>query len=631
MAATAGNETTSARSLEAIVDFAVGSHARAIAVLLVVALLSFLPGFFSIPPIDRDEARFAQATKQMVESSDYIDIRFQDEVRYKKPVGIYWLQAGVVKAASALGFQRALTTIWLYRIPSLVGAIGAVLLTYWAALAFVTPRAALLAGLMLASCVLLGFERLIAKTDAMLLMTVVAAMGAMARAYLSEQRAQPSGSMPTLGTRRSRIYPTSATLIVPNSSEPEFGCVDIEPQSIEFASGPARRLGTKRRTRTTSTAAAWQVAAVFWTALAAGVLLKGPLIVMVVGLAAVALILVDHSVRWLLALKPLAGIVWFALLVLPWFLAIIGRAGDAFFAESVGQDLLSKVFAGQESHGAPPGTYFVLFWLTFWPGATLAALATPAAWAARREPTTKFLLAWLVPSWLVLELVMTKLPHYVLPLYPAIAILIAGAIDARLLSRRPFLVWGTIWWFVVPMVAGLVGIVALAVIGRQFGLLVWPLIGAAAVMSFLAWRLYEADGAEHALLRAITAAVLTAIAIFALIIPSLGQLFPSPTLARVLRDSGCAQPMAAAVGYQEPSLVFLAGTATRLTDTAGAAEFLRGGECRFAFVEARQERSFAQRAEAIGLRYTAGPRVDAINISTGQPIIITVFRSAGPS
>jgi 4-amino-4-deoxy-L-arabinose transferase-like glycosyltransferase len=273
----------------------------------------------------------------------------------------------------------------------------------------------------------------------------------------------------------------------------------------------------------------------------------------------------------------------------------------------------------------------VLFWFTFWPGATLAALATPAVWAARREPATKFLLAWLVPSWLVLELVITKLPHYVLPLYPAVAILIAGAIDARALSRKPFLVWGTIWWFVVPMLAGIGGIVALAVIGRQFGLLVWPLIGAAAVMSFLAWRLYEADGAEHSLLRAIVAAILTAIAIFALIVPSLEKLFPAPTLARVLRESGCAQPEVAAVGYHEPSLVFLAGTATHLTDSAGAAEFLRGGECRFAFVEARQERSFAQRAEAIGLRITSGPRIDAINISTGQWITIAVFRSVGRS
>src|SRR3989449_2132943 len=181
MTVTAGQQrrqTWSGRSLEDVVDFAMGSHARAAAVLLVVALLGFLPGLFSIPPIDRDEARFAQATKQMLESGDYVDIRFQDEVRYKKPVGIYWLQAGVVKTASALGFPHALTTIWLYRIPSLVGAIGAVLLTYWAALAFVSRRAAALAGLMMASCVLLGIERLIAKTDAMLLMTVVAAMGA---------------------------------------------------------------------------------------------------------------------------------------------------------------------------------------------------------------------------------------------------------------------------------------------------------------------------------------------------------------------------------------------------------------------------------------------------------------------
>jgi 4-amino-4-deoxy-L-arabinose transferase-like glycosyltransferase len=559
----------SARGLTAIVDFAVGSHARALAVLLVVALLSFLPGFFSIPPIDRDEARFAQATKQMLESGDYVDIRFQDEMRYKKPVGIYWLQAAVVKSAHALGFERALTTIWLYRLPSLAGATGAVLLTYWAALALVSRRAAMLAALMMASCVLLGFERLIAKTDAMLLMTVVAAMGAMARTYLPKER---DGST-----------------------------------------------------------WAWVNPAVFWTALAAGVLLKGPLIVMVCAFAAIALVVVDRSARWLLALKPIPGLAWFALLVLPWFLAIIGRAGDAFFAESVGQDLLTKVFSSQESHGAPPGYYFVLFWLTFWPGAMLAALATPAVWTARHVAATRFLLAWLVPSWLVLELVITKLPHYVLPLYPAVAILIAGVIDQGTLSRRPFFVWGTIWWFVVPLLVGIAGITMLAVIGRQFGLLVWPLIGAAAVMGFLAWRLYEVDGAEHSLLRAVVAAILTGIAIFALIIPSLGQLFPSPALARILRNSGCAQPAAAAVGYEEPSLVFLAGTGTRLTDIAGAAEFLRGGECRFALIEARQERSFAQRAEAIGLRYTAGPRVEAINVSTGRPVSIAVFRSVGPS
>src|SRR5438093_13692153 len=122
-----GRERASPRSLKTIVDFAIGSHARAAMVLLVVALLGFLPGFFSIPPIDRDEARFAQATKQMVEIGDYVDIRFQDEVRYKKPVGIYWLQAGFVNAASAIAGPEAHRKIWIYRLPSLIGAVGSVL------------------------------------------------------------------------------------------------------------------------------------------------------------------------------------------------------------------------------------------------------------------------------------------------------------------------------------------------------------------------------------------------------------------------------------------------------------------------------------------------------------------------
>ncbi len=112
-------------------------------------------------------------------------------------------------------------------------------------------------------------------------------------------------------------------------------------------------------------------------------------------------------------------------------------SGDGFFAESVGQDLFSKLFQGQESHGAPPGYYLLLFWVTFWPGATLAGLAAPAVCAARREPGAKFLLAWIVPTWILFELVVTKLPHYVLPLYPAIAILIAGVVSARVLSAKP--------------------------------------------------------------------------------------------------------------------------------------------------------------------------------------------------
>jgi 4-amino-4-deoxy-L-arabinose transferase-like glycosyltransferase len=233
------------KGFAALFDYAAGSSRRAAVVLTLVSLTAFLPGFFQIPPVDRDEAYFAQATKQMIETGDYVDIRYQDDVRYRKPVGIYWLQASVVNTASALGLTSAHTTIWLYRLPSLFGAIAAVLATYWCALAFVSRRGALLAALMMLSSAILGVEARLAKTDAVLLFTVVVAMAVLARVYLAPRR-----------------------------GDPQPGLVQI---------------------------------AIFWTALAFGILIKGPLILMVVGLAVLTLVVFDRSARWLLALRRYAG------------------------------------------------------------------------------------------------------------------------------------------------------------------------------------------------------------------------------------------------------------------------------------------------------------------------------------
>jgi 4-amino-4-deoxy-L-arabinose transferase-like glycosyltransferase len=380
-------------------------------------------------------------------------------------------------------------------------------------------------------------------------------------------------------------------------------------------------------TKGTAETIGWREPAIFWTALAAGVLLKGPLILMIVGLPMIALTAIDRSARWIAILRPLPGLAWFLVLVLPWFAAIASRSGGGFFVASIGQDLLGKVARGQESHGAPPGFYFVLFWVTFWPGAMLAGLAARAVWSVRHEHAARFLLAWILPSWIVFEIVPTKLPHYVLPLYPAVAILIAGAVEFRVLARNRWLVRGTIWWFIVPLVAGIVLVAIAAAVGRQLGFLAWPFLAVAVVFGLLAWRLYDADGAERSLLRATVASILLAIGAYAVIFPSLGTVFPSVTLASIMRTADCERPMAASVGFYEPSLVFLAGTETRLTDSSGAADFLLVGGCRFAFVDSRHERTFAQRAEAIGLRYARGPRIEAFNINGGRHLTIAVYRS----
>jgi len=72
----------------------------------------------------------------------------QHDAHYTKPVGIHWLQVAAVRTAEAFGVPNARTAIWLYRLPSVFGSIGAVLVTYWCALAFVRRRGAMLAGLM---------------------------------------------------------------------------------------------------------------------------------------------------------------------------------------------------------------------------------------------------------------------------------------------------------------------------------------------------------------------------------------------------------------------------------------------------------------------------------------------------
>jgi len=63
----------------------------------------------------------------MAESGDLLDIRFQDQTRYKKPSGIYWLQTAAIKIFSEDGDRK----IWAQRLPSVLGALLAVIAAYW--------------------------------------------------------------------------------------------------------------------------------------------------------------------------------------------------------------------------------------------------------------------------------------------------------------------------------------------------------------------------------------------------------------------------------------------------------------------------------------------------------------------
>ncbi len=521
--------------------------------LAVVALLLYLPGFFTLPPTDRDEAHFAEASRQMLETGNFVDIRFQDEPRYQKPIGIYWLQS----AAALLANQPA-DAIWPYRLPSLLGAFLALCFVVRLGERLFDRRSGFIGALLLAICLLLSVEARLAKTDACLLAAAMANLDALAAIYLGR-----SG-------RRTAIQ--------------------------------------------------------FWIALGLGILIKGPILPLIALLTIATLSIVDRRIAWLKSLRPLTGLPILAVIVAPWMVAIGLASHGGFFKTSLGSDFFAKLLSAQELHGAPPGYYLAAIAVTFWPSGLLAAAALPAVWQRRRLPAFKFLLAWLLPGWLLMELIPTKLPHYVLPLYPALALL-AAAIFAD--GKAPI---GGGWprWVIR---AG-VGLWLLVGFGMPAGVAFagWWLTGhidpvavfaavIVAVAMLAALRLLARDRRPEALGAMAAGAFVVQAAFLGFVLPRLDELWLSRQAAGlVAAEAPCAQPVVAAAGYQEPSLVFLLGRQTRMVEAAKAAEYLsdqKDKSCALALIPSEDDATFREAlagaipralGQAAGINYTTGRR-----------------------
>lgn len=539
----------------------------AYALLALFALLLFLPGIASMPPQDRDESRFAQASRQMVETGNYLDIRFQDEARNKKPVGIYWLQA-----ASAKLFGK--DKIWPYRLPSLLGALGAVLALALLAKPAFGRNTALTAAFLMSGSLLLGVEAHLAKTDAVLLLTVMVAQLALARVYL-----------------QSRADETTSLAII----------------------------------------------AAFWIAQGAGILIKGPVTPLISLLTLATLWIADRrsGIRSGVGarLRPLIGIPLALLIAAPWFIAISLGNSD-FVREAVGQDLIPKLIGGQEAHGAPPGYYLLTVMITFWPAALLLWPAVIWAWRNKSRPDVRVLLAWLIPGWIMFELIPTKLPHYILPLLPAIALMIALALrDAPLQLAATLRSWGgrvlIALWVLLGLVLGALLLLGTTMLEHRLdpiGLL--PLVGAVILVVVGVAASWRGD-VRYAALLAIAGTVLMWPAIFGRLLPGLDSVWLSRSVAQVIaqQDTGPTRPPVAAVGYHEPSLVFLLGTNTLLTSADGAARHLAATPNAMAVIAERDERAFQQTIGELGIRVLRVATVRGYNTARGRQESLRIYWS----
>ena len=536
--------------------------------LVLLCLALWLPGFFTLPAGDRDESRFAQASRQMVESGDFVRIRFGEVERNKKPAGIHWLQVAGVQALETVGVPQARARIWAYRIPSFLGALLAVLATCHFGRALVGRRAAFLGAAMLAGCLVLTVETHIAKTDAALLATIAAAMGLMGRAYLN-----PDG------------------------------------------------------VTTREAAAFWLVLGV--SVLLKGPI--GPIVPLLAGITlAVADKAWRNGAPWLRVLHPGWGLPLMVMAAAPWFVAVTIATEGRFLADAIGGDMLSKVGGADENHWGPPGYYALTFGVAAFPAAFLVLRAIPGTWTDRLRPATRFLLAWAVPTWLMFEAATTKLPHYTLPAYPALMLLASSwALDP--LRREPprWLRWLSVFALGGTAIGLALAAVALPVLAD--GRLSWVsllALPAAALLAFVTLRLLGQGMPARAGLAAVILAAPLYWIVLEGVLPRLRSPWISPRLAALVQQAspGIHDESFGVVGYHEPSLMFALGSEIRLLrDGAEAAAFLAGGPGRVVAVADRQEAAFRAAAAAHGLTLREYGMVDGFNYSRGRRVAINVF------
>jgi 4-amino-4-deoxy-L-arabinose transferase-like glycosyltransferase len=348
---------------------------------------------------------------------------------------------------------------------------------------------------------------------------------------------------------------------------------------------------------------------------------------MFAGLAAAVLSYKERSARWLLTLRLLPGLIFTLAIVLPWFVAIAIKSHGEFFAASVGQDMLGKVGTAQKYHWAPPGFYLLSFFATFWPGAILAAIAVPFAWIHRREEPVAFALAWIVPSWVIFEAVPTKLPHYTLPLLPAVAIITVMAVARHFVGpHRPAAKLATVLIPFIPV--GLT--IGLAAVGWTFDGMppfrALPFLVIASLLALWAWWLFLKNRIVQTLWTSLIASAFLAIGVFGFAQLDLRSLKLSDRLAEVARNVPCENPLVATLGYREPSLVFLTGTNLDMVDNgADASQFLRQGGCRVVFVDSRFEGDFRAENERLKQQPVLSTRVEGFNINSGRRLDIAVY------
>jgi 4-amino-4-deoxy-L-arabinose transferase-like glycosyltransferase len=584
-----------------------------ILLILLVGLLLYLPGLgpwrdvlgtsYSgpyVPLFDRDEPRFASAARTMLQTGDYIVPRFNGDLRPDKPPLVYW---AMTVAYRLVGINELGA-----RLPSAFFGTLTLVVIYFVAGGRFGRKTGLVAALMLAACGLFVAEARLATADATMVFFVALCMGAAWNAW-------EAGNLPLGGML------------------PKVQYMVDHKEVLSSAEVKARAGGLS----------IWQ-ALLFWLALAGGTLTKGvPLAFVLVPMVTLSIAtgqltgafgewrkqraaqmvvhlpsLAWHAViggnwRWWKQLRPWVGVPILAVLVGSWFVAAGIRTDGELIRGMIGVHLIMRVFGeylgnqiltllhmqgaqaeSMSKYGQPPFFYLATVWVTFWPWTPLLVPGGFYLWrrvrgksvlAIDRRPY-QFILAWIIPMWIILESSRGKLLQYVLPLYLAMIILCADmlvaswhrlteAMAARWMDYARWVFMGV--WFAL-------GIAAIWVPRHfvhdesifQVSILLAGLLFAGGVATALAW------GSESWIYWTVLCWAVALAWANAVVVPQVEEFrISQQVMDRVgeLERRGYAY---GAMGYEEPSLVFYAEHSVPMRTQATGDEWQKKVEAFFA-------------------------------------------------
>jgi 4-amino-4-deoxy-L-arabinose transferase-like glycosyltransferase len=499
------------------------------ALLLATGALLFLPSLGTPSLWDIDEGHNAEAAREMLESGNWIVPTFNFRLRVDKPALLYWLQMATYEVLGISEFAA--------RLPSALAALAALLLVYELGRCMFTASTALLAGLILASALLFCGAAQFANPDALL------------NAF------------------------TLLTLFF-------------------FWRGFSRDWQ------------GWFIAAGISAGLA--VLAKGPVGFVLPALVVGAVLLLTGRLRILWNPRLLLGLVAYGFIAFPWYIWVAVDTKADFLRGFFLTHNVNRFLSPMENHGGPFYYYAVVLLVGFAPWSAFLGLtvwsslqewrtsrqadqANTQSARARPEVAHLFLWCWIGAYVLFFTLGSTKLPNYILPIYPAVALLTARFLDRWRTGELAVPAWLLCVGLGCTALVGVVAVLGLLIAGgtiplaalkqRHFdGLAAWALIGSFPIVGATSgWWLFEKQRRTAAVSLLSASAILFAVGLSAAIANALDAYkAPRPLAQAVLAAIPEPEVRVGCFEYYQPSLVFYCRReVVRFASADHALEFLR--------------------------------------------------------